>query len=188
MTASSIKQQTKRNNRVMIMAFAGVFAMVGLAYASVPLYDLFCRVTGFGGTTQRVEATQAVDENLLAMAADRPVTVRFDANSTNALGWRFNAPNETVTLKPGEIHQISYTAENISNEGSTGVATFNVTPLKAGVYFVKTQCFCFEEQHLEPGQKVNMPVLFYVDPEIVVDQEMDNVDTITLSYSFFVNE
>ncbi|WP_421853043.1 cytochrome c oxidase assembly protein [Oricola sp.] len=154
--------------------FAG---MVGMAYASVPLYRLFCQVTGYGGTTQRVE--QASDRVL-----DQTINVRFDAN-TNGIGWDFKPAQRQVTLKIGETTQVSYEARNILSTASTGTATFNVTPQAAGAYFNKVECFCFTETTLQPDETLDMPVVFFVDPDIVDAPELKGVSTITLSYTFF---
>ena len=151
--------------------------MVGMAYAAVPLYQLFCQVTGYGGTTQRVE--QYSDTIL-----DQTITVRFDAN-TNGVPWEFQPKQREVTLRLGETKQISYVSRNLSNVPTSGTATFNVSPARAGAYFNKVECFCFTEQELQPGQSYDMPVVFFVDPEIVNVPELKNLKTITLSYTFF---
>ena len=156
-----------------------VVAMVGLAFASVPLYRLFCQVTGYGGTTQRaVEAAAPA-------VGDRVVTVRFDATTDQQLPWRFHPEQRAVEVRVGEQALAFYRAENRSDRPVTGRATFNVTPFKAGSYFVKIDCFCFTEQTLAPGEAVDMPVTFYVDPAIAEDRNLDDVGTITLSYTFF---
>jgi cytochrome c oxidase assembly protein subunit 11 len=166
-----------KNRRVALGALTGVAAMVGLSFASVPLYDLFCRVTGFGGTTQVGAGSTAV--------IDRDVTVRFDASVNKDLPWSFRPKSEPVTMKVGESSLAFYHAANLSDHDTLGTATFNVTPIKAGQYFVKIDCFCFTEQALTPGQSVDMPVTFYVDPAISEDPDLDDVHTITLSYTFF---
>ncbi|MFK7866941.1 MAG: cytochrome c oxidase assembly protein [Alphaproteobacteria bacterium] len=182
-----IDHRKKQNQRLMLQLFAGVLLMIGLSYASVPLYDLFCRVTGYGGTTQRVDAENApVTADQLSAAPQ--VTIRFDANVMKGLDWEFLPPAAPVQLSLGEAGIVSYQAMNIGNKTSEGVATFNVTPQKAGIYFMKTQCFCFDVQSLTPGQKVDMPVYFYVDPAMADDKNMKDVNTITLSYSFFESE
>lgn len=171
----------RRNRRLAVASLAFVAGMVGLSYAAVPLYDLFCRVTGYGGTTQTAE--QAPDAVL-----DRVITVRFNADINNALAWDFAPVQRTVRLRVGEQGLAFYTARNLADAPTTGQATFNVTPNKAGEYFVKVDCFCFTEQTLQAGQAVDMPVAFYVDPEIVNDRNLDDVNTITLSYTFFEAE
>ena len=159
-----------------------VAGMAGLAYASVPLYRLFCQVTGFGGTTQ-VAAAAPASADVQAMA--RIVTVRFDANVNGALPWDFRPAQRAIRVRPGEQALAFYVARNRSDQPITGIATYNVTPVKAGAYFSKIDCFCFESQRLEPGRDVELPVSFFVDPEIVNDRNLDDVNTITLSYTFF---
>ena len=150
-----------------------------LVCISVPLYKLFCQVTGYGGTTQ-VSPNSATH-----VVSNHQVTVRFDANVNRALDWKFEPVDQPVTLSPGEEVIINYRATNIGETPSTGTSTFNVTPLKAGVYFMKIDCFCFQEQTLQPGESIMMPVRFFVDPDIVVDQNVVDVKDITLSYTFF---
>jgi cytochrome c oxidase assembly protein subunit 11 len=174
-----ISEKVERRNRVMAVACIGFFAgMVGMAYAAVPLYDLFCRVTGYGGTTQRVEQySQTV--------LDKDVKVRFDANVSGGLAWQFKPVQRDVTIKIGETTQIAYEATNVSSRPLSGRAAFNVTPQIAGAYFMKVECFCFTDTELQPGETMEMPVVFYVDPAIVDVQELKNINTITLSYTFF---
>lgn len=148
---------------------------------SVPLYQLFCRVTGYGGTTQ-VAAGPA--ERVL----DRRITVRFNADVNSALPWRFAPAQESVTVRVGEPALAFYRARSLADRPVVGQATFNVTPAKAGLYFTKTDCFCFTEQRLDPGVEVDMPVQFYIDPAIARDRNLDDVTTITLSYTFFLAE
>ncbi|RIY03395.1 cytochrome c oxidase assembly protein [Aureimonas flava] len=155
-----------------------VFGMVGAAYASVPLYKLFCQVTGYGGTTQRAETASTT-------VVDQPVTVRFDANASAQVPWTFQPLERQITLKLGETRQTAYRVRNRSDRAVTAQATFNVTPLTAGIYFNKVQCFCFTEQTLKPGEEVDMPVVFFVDPAIRDDPDLEEVPTITLSYTFF---
>lgn len=158
---------------------AGLVAgMVGLSYAAVPLYQLFCQVTGYGGTTQRAEQTPDT-------VLDRKVTVRFDANVARDMGWKFRPAQRQFEVRIGESALAFYEAENVTGKSITGTATFNVTPEAAGVYFNKVQCFCFTEQTLEPNQRVDMPVTFFIDPEFVRDRETKNIQEITLSYTFF---
>ena len=165
-----------------MLAVAGVVCgMIGLAYASVPLYDLFCRVTGYGGTTQ--VADQGAERVL-----DRKIAVRFDATTSPKLPWTFQPEQREVTLRVGESAIAYYRATNNSDKTITGTATFNVTPLKAGAYFTKIDCFCFTEQTLKPGESVDMPVVYYVDPEMDEDPNLDEVRTLTLSYTFFPAE
>lgn len=173
-------QETRRpaNGRVAVLCVAGVLAMVGVSYAAVPLYQLFCQVTGYGGTTQRVE--QYSDTVL-----DRTITVRFDANTANGLAWDFEPIQRSVELRIGETAQVAYRAIATGSRQSMGQATFNVTPQAAGAYFNKIDCFCFQETALQPGESLDMPVVFFVDPEIVKAPETKNINTITLSYTFF---
>lgn len=164
--------------RVALICVAVVGLMVGAAYAAVPLYDLFCRVTGYGGTTSQSDVEADV-------ILDRDVTVRFDSNVATGLNWRFKPVQGPVTLKVGETGLAFYQATNLSDRPIKGTATFNVTPQKAGSYFVKIDCFCFTEQLIEPGQTIDMPVTFYVDPAIDEEDNLKDVETITLSYTFF---
>lgn len=169
----------RKNVRMAIMCLAFFGSMVGLAYASVPLYQLFCQVTGYGGTVQRAELAQTT-------VLDKTINVRFDANmGDGALGWDFKPVERQVTLKIGETMQISYEAINNLSVPTTGTATFNVTPQAAGAYFNKVQCFCFTETTLQPGEKLDMPVVFFIDPYIVDAVETKNIGTITLSYTFY---
>lgn len=176
---SQADQERFRRNRNVAVACAGVFAgMVGLSYAAVPLYQLFCQVTGYGGTTQRAE--QYSDTIL-----DRTITVRFDANTNGGLPWDFKPVQRSVEMKIGETMQVAYMAKNLAGTETAGTATFNVSPALAGAYFNKVECFCFTEQALQPGQSYEMPVLFFVDPEIVNVPELKDLKTITLSYTFY---
>ncbi|MEM7497513.1 MAG: cytochrome c oxidase assembly protein [Pseudomonadota bacterium] len=158
------------------------FGMLGMAYAAVPLYDLFCRVTGFGGTTQTAESRSA------PKILDQTITVRFDASKGRDMPWRFTPMQDEVEVRIGETGLAFYEAHNPTDRPVTGTATYNVAPYSVGGYFVKIDCFCFEEQTLEPGQTIQMPVTFYVDPEILDDAETERVHTITLSYTFYEQE
>ena len=169
-----------RNLRTALLGGLLVCSMTGLAFASVPLYRLFCQVTGFAGTTQRAEGTDAP-----GAVAGKSVIVRFDANTSSALPWEFKPERNTETVTIGARDMAFYTAKNLSDRPVTGTATFNVTPVKAGQYFTKIQCFCFTEQTLQPGQEIRMPVVFYVDPKIVEDENTKGISEITLSYTFF---
>ncbi|WP_279481543.1 cytochrome c oxidase assembly protein [Aureimonas sp. SK2] len=171
--------QAARTARTIALS-CGLFVcgMVGAAYASVPLYELFCQVTGYGGTTQRAETAST-------NVVDRPVTVRFDANASPQVPWTFQPVERQITLKLGETRETAYRVRNRSDRAVTAQATFNVTPLTAGIYFNKVQCFCFSEQTLQPGEEVDMPVVFFVDPAIKDDPDLKEVPTITLSYTFF---
>ena len=167
-----------RNLRTASVLGLIVCGMGGLAYASVPLYELFCQVTGFGGTT-RIATAPA--ETIL----DREVTVRLDSTVSPALPWRFVPTKRSHQIRVGETNLITYQARNDGDELIVGTASFNVTPDKAGQYFNKIDCFCFTEQVLAPGQSVEMPVSFFIDPAIAEDENLDDVNTITLSYTFF---
>lgn len=169
----------QRANRVIAVSCLAFFtSMIGMAYAAVPLYALFCQVTGYGGTTRRVE--QYSDRVL-----DRTITVRFDANVSGGLPWDFAPVKRDMTMKIGETVQAQYIASNLFGVPSAGRATFNVTPQRAGAYFNKVECFCFTDTTLAPGQAIDMPVVFYVDPDIVDVPELKDIKTITLSYTFF---
>jgi cytochrome c oxidase assembly protein subunit 11 len=167
----------ERNRRVGLMMALLVAAMVGLAFASVPLYRLFCQVTGFGGTPVRAEDAPG--------AVAGQIGVRFDANIDPSLPWRFEPVQQTIRIHPGARTQILYRATNLTARRTTGRAIFNVTPLKAGQYFSKIECFCFTEQTLRGGQTADMPVIFYVDPRIRDDEDTRLIDEITLSYTFY---
>ena len=179
MTALSLEN---RNRRTMLMAFAGALAMLGLGFAAVPLYDLFCRVTGFGGTTQ--VATEAEADAAAALASGEAYSIRFDANTAMGMPWTFKPVQVTDTVVVGQRDMAFYTARNDADYPITGTATFNVEPEAAGRYFAKIQCFCFTEQTLDPGEEIRMPVLFYVDPAALDDPDMQGVEQITLSYTF----
>ena len=168
----------RKNRKIALTCVSFVALMVGAAYAAVPLYDLFCRVTGYGGTTQ--VADSAPDKVL-----DRKVTIRFDANVSGGLPWNFDSERREVVVNVGEAAAMDYIAENRTGDVTWGTSTFNVTPFEAGAYFSKIDCFCFTEQQLKDGESVRMPVVFYVDPEFATDPHMQSVTTITLSYTFF---
>ena len=155
--------------------------MVAMSFAAVPAYRAFCQVTGWGGTTQRAETASSRTLN-------REITVRFDATVGQNLPWRFEPEQIGQTMKIGETMLAFYEAENLSDQPVSGTAAFNVSPAKAGIYFRKIDCFCFTEQTLKPGEKVSMPVTYYVDPGLGDDRNMDDVQTITLSYTFFPME
>ncbi len=179
MTATAISSSLQARERQIALACAIlVGGMIGMAYAAVPLYEMFCRVTGYGGTTQ---ATDHFSDVVL----DRMVSIRFDANTARDMPWGFRPQQHTLDLNIGADGIAFYTAENLSDRPIVGTATYNVTPQKAGAYFAKVDCFCFTEQVLQPGEKVDMPVTFFVDPAIADDPDMDDVSAITLSYTFF---
>lgn len=176
---SEVVDLKARNRKTAGIAGLVGIAMIGLSFASVPLYDLFCRVTGFGGTTQVADAAPAQS------VASRVMTIRFDASTNRELPWEFKTPTKPVRLAVGETGLAFYKVTNYSNERLVGTATFNVSPPQAGYYFSKIDCFCFTRQVLEPGESAELPVTFFVDPEIVDDPELDGVNTVTLSYTFF---
>ncbi len=168
----------KRHRFVGLLLFALAVGMVGVSYAAVPLYDLFCRVTGYGGTTNTADVAPTT-------TLDRVMTVRFDSNVNRGLAWDFAPAQISQELKVGEPGLAFYRATNTSDKVLVGTATFNVTPQSAGYYFNKIDCFCFTEQVLQPGETVDMPVTYFIDPEIADDKDLDYVSTITLSYTFF---
>ena len=165
------------NNRTAFGLSLIVLTMIVLVGFSVPLYDLFCRVTGYGGKTN-------TSEFLSSTILERDINLKFNADVNDNINWSFEAP-DNIKFKVGENMLVNYKATYLSNTSSTGTATFNVLPAKVGPYFIKTQCFCFEKQILKPGETVEMPVVFYVDPTISEDPTMKDVEEITLSYTFF---
>jgi cytochrome c oxidase assembly protein subunit 11 len=179
--ADTPKKQGRNNGAVVMMCLSFVFGMGAMSYAAVPLYRIFCQVTGYNGTTQRVDQVSSV-------VLDRTMRVTFDANVAPGLQWEFKPVQREVNPKIGETIQVNFTAENRSNETQRGQAVFNVTPGEAGVYFNKVQCFCFTETDLKPGEKLDMPVVFYIDPEIVKAVESKDIHTVTLSYTFYPKE
>ena len=171
-------QPLNRNRRVAVITAGAALSMLGLAYASVPLYRLFCQTTGFGGTTQRAETAPG-------KASSQSISVRFDANTSGSLDWSFHPAQTVMSVKIGEQSMAHYRAVNTSGKTLTGSAVFNVTPVAAGAYFNKIQCFCFTEQTLKPGESVDMPVVFFVDPDMLNDLDTQNITEITLSYTFY---
>src|SRR5436305_11348049 len=165
---------------VVVAACVGVFvaAMVGLAYASVPSYDWFCRTTGFDGRPQVATAGPAGTDA-------RTLSIRFDANVTGGLPWRFEPEQNAIQVKLGEVVTVNYVATNLAARETVGQAAYNVAPGTTGAYFQKINCFCFTEQRLGPGERREMAVVFYVDPALAKDAELDDLNTITLSYSFY---
>jgi cytochrome c oxidase assembly protein subunit 11 len=169
----------RRGKTMTVLALLAVIgAMTTLTAFAVPLYQAFCRITGYGGTTQ-------VAERLPSRLIDRTITVRFNADVNPALPWRFQPPQDAIRVRLGEPALAVYTARSRAGVAITGTATFNVTPAKAGIYFNKIECFCFTEQTLNPGQRADLPVSFFIDPEMAADRNLDDVTTITLSYTFF---
>jgi cytochrome c oxidase assembly protein subunit 11 len=170
-----------RRNRRTLVAMAGVgLAMLGLGFASVPLYRIFCQQTGFNGTTQRADAGVEVRQ-----ATGHMLSIRFDSNVQPGMPWQFHPEHPTQTVTVGAKSMAIFVAKNLSDRPVTGSASFNVTPTQAGAYFTKIQCFCFTQQTLQPGQEVRMPVLYYVDPKILDDPDNKDTQEITLSYTFY---
>jgi len=178
--ASAVPTMAHKNRKVAQIAAGVALAMLGLGYASVPLYRMFCQATGLNGTTQRSSAEQAAGVKV----SGQPITVRFDSNIASGLPWLFRPEQVSQEGKIGERKMAFFIAKNLSNRPITGRASFNVTPEQTGVYFHKIQCFCFNEQTLQPRQEVRMPVIYYVDPEILNDPNARDVPEITLSYTF----
>lgn len=173
-----------KNKRTGLIVLCVVLSMLGLAFASVPLYRLFCAVTGFGGTTQ--EVAKSVSE--VDIVKDRVIRVDFNADTSPKLPWRFAPEIKHVDVHPGQQALVAFQAENTSDTPVTGTAIYHVTPVRAGKYFFKTQCFCFDRQTLNANESMTMPVSFFIDPDIVKDPDLDDVKLITLSYSFFVSD
>ncbi|KAJ0245259.1 Cytochrome c oxidase assembly protein COX11 [Hirschfeldia incana] len=176
-----------KSKKMLYYLTAVVFGMVGLTYAAVPLYRTFCQATGYGGTVQRKET---VEEKIArhsesGTVTEREIVVQFNADVSDGMQWKFTPSQREVRVKPGESVLAFYTAENKSSSPITGVSTYNVTPMKAGVYFNKIQCFCYEEQRLLPGEPIDLPVFFYIDPEFETDPRMDGINNLILSYTFF---
>ncbi len=174
-----------RNVRTAMIAAVFALAMLGLGFAAVPLYRIFCQVTGFGGTTMRATESDAdLAERLARSAGAGTISIRFDASIDRGMPWKFAAAQPTQQVAIGQRNLAFYTARNTSDHTITGQASFNVEPEQAGKYFNKIQCFCFTEQTLRPGEEVRMPVLYYVDPAALKDPNMKGVEQITLSYTF----
>ncbi len=179
MAAFSPHDLADRNRRVMTMAAMIALGSLCLGFAAVPLYRVFCQVTGFNGTTQRASA--AVETRAVA---GRTMSVRFDSNVAPGMPWEFYPEHPTDTVEIGARDLAIFVAKNLSDKPVTGSAVFNVTPTQAGAFFTKIQCFCFTEQTLQPGQQVRMPVIYYVDPKILDDADNKDTQEITLSYTF----
>jgi cytochrome c oxidase assembly protein subunit 11 len=166
------------------LILAGIFfLMLGLSFAAVPLYDLFCRVTGFGGTTQN-----AINKEITKIVINQNYKIRFDTNSNGSLDWKFYPEKNTISLKPGEVHSVKFFVENETNQPSSGSATFNVSPSPFGIYLNKIGCFCFEKQTLNPGQKRNFVLTFFLDPKVVDDNKTNSISDVTLSFTFFSSD
>ena len=168
----------KKNRRTFVLLASLASLMVGASFAAVPLYEAFCKATGYGGTTQRADAVSGE-------VIDREIRILFNADHARDLPWQFGPAQREMRVKVGQNRLAFYNAKNESDQPVRGVATYNVTPQTAGLYFTKVECFCFTEQVLEANQEVDMPVSFFIDPEIADDPNMDHVRTITLSYTFY---
>ncbi|WP_156680368.1 cytochrome c oxidase assembly protein [Sphingomonas profundi] len=180
MAAPAARSLADRNKRVGLVMLAVALAMVGLGYASVPLYRMFCQATGFGGTTQRAEGKDAP-----GAVVGKIINVRFDANVAPAMPWTFEPEQRVERVAVGAREMAFFNATNESDRPITGHASFNVTPEQAGKYFTKIQCFCFTQQTLKPGESIRMPVIYYVDPKLIDDPDANDISEITLSYTFF---
>lgn len=175
-----MNRRVVNKNRLFLFVFMGVVAaMIGATYASVPLYRIFCQVTGFAGTTQ----LGTIED--MPVATDEEITIRFDGSISSELPWEFGPDDREITVNIGQRALTSYHAINNSDEPIIGQAIYNVSPLRAALYFHKIACFCFDRQRLNPHEEAAMPVIFYVDPEILEDEELEGLNTITLSYTFF---
>ena len=177
---SAVIPNERNNRRVALYAAAFALTMLGLGFAAVPLYRMFCQVTGFGGTTQRATSAEA---GAVQVAAQH-ITMRFDGNVEGGMPWRFGPEQVTQDMRIGERKLAFFKAENLSDKPVTGIASFNVSPESVGIYFKKIACFCFNLQTLAPGQSVSMPVQYFVDPAILKDPETAKIAEITLSYTF----
>lgn len=178
MSPASTSKLAVKTRRTALICAGVVMGMTGLAFAAVPLYDLFCKATGFGGTP--MVGTAATGTIL-----DRTMSVSFDANVAPSLGWRFQPESREVSFRVGQTQTVFYKITNMTSRASTGIATFNVTPTQAAAYFVKIQCFCFTEHTLQPGESMEAPVVFYIDPEIAKNRDLNGVKSLTLSYTYF---
>ena len=171
-----------KKNTLTPIILAGIFLlMLGLSFAAVPLYDLFCRVTGFGGTTQ-------VSKEAPNIVIDKVINVRLDTNVNGDLSWNFKAEKNLISVKPGKVYNIDFEVENFGDQPSAGVASYNVSPSAFGTYFNKLGCFCFEKQVLNPGEKTVYKLVFYLDPELVNDKKTVNIEDVTMSYTFFSSD
>ena len=182
---TAITKLRSSNLRTATLAGLAAAAMLGLGFAAVPLYQLFCQVTGFNGTTQRVDAATATQRLATAQTQTRMLSIRFDSNVGGGLPWEFYPEKKRVTVGVGGKSMAIFIAKNLSDKPVKGRAVFNVTPEQVGRYFSKIQCFCFTEQTLQPGQEVRMPVLFYVDNAFLNDPDGKDVEEVTLSYTFY---
>ena len=174
-------QPPKNLGRTALICTGVVMAMTGLSFAAVPLYDMFCRATGFGGTPMVGTAGAST-------ILDRTMSVRFDANVAPNLGWTFAAESPEIKLRVGETKTVFYKITNRTDRASTGIASYNIAPDKGAAFFVKIQCFCFTEHTLQPGESLEAPVVFYIDPEIAARRDLDGLKALTLSYTYFASK
>ncbi len=181
MTGAPAPSRSVKHGRTALICVGVAFGMLGASFAAVPLYDLFCKVTGFGG--RPMVGTAGAGKIL-----DREMAVRFDANVAPGLGWKFEAESPEIKVKVGATQTVFYKVTNRSERTVTGIATYNIAPEKGAAYFVKIQCFCFTEHTLKPGESFEAPVVFYIDPEIAQNRELDGVHAITLSYTYFASK
>jgi cytochrome c oxidase assembly protein subunit 11 len=185
---ATVTHQAGNARRTALIAAVAALFMLGLGFAAVPLYRIFCETTGFGGTTQRASESQLAalaDRDASSLPVTRMMSVRFDSNIGNGLPWQFEPEKTHIPVSVGGKSMAIFVAKNLSDKPVTGSAVFNVSPGRAGRYFTKIQCFCFTEQTLQPGQQVRMPVLFFVDKAILDDPDTRNIEEITLSYTFY---
>jgi len=181
-------QTSAERNQTTLFYILGLAVLtVGMSYAAVPLYRMFCQASGYGGTTQTHSGSDDNGDKLVGLKPnkERRIIVKFQADTAAAMQWNFRPQQTEVTLYAGETALAFYTAKNPTEKPIDGISTYNVIPFEAGQYFNKIQCFCFEEQRLNPGEEVDMPVFFYIDPEFLEDPFLENVDEIHLSYTFF---
>ncbi len=178
---ASAPQRPQNLGRTALICSGVVMAMTGLSFAAVPLYDMFCRATGFGGTPKIGTAAAGT-------ILDRTMSVRFDANVAPGLGWKFEAESPEIRLRVGETKTVFYKITNRTDRPTTGIASYNIAPDKGAAFFVKIQCFCFTEHTLQPGESLEAPVVFYIDPEIADKRELDGLKAITLSYTYFASK
>ena len=181
MSAAPQTPAPKNLGRTALICAGVAMGMTGLSFAAVPLYDMFCKATGFGGTP--MTGTAGAGKVL-----DRTMAVRFDANVASGLGWTFTPESPDISLRVGETKTVFYKITNKSSRASTGIASYNIAPEKGAAYFVKIQCFCFTEHTLQPGESLEAPVVFYIDPEIAGNRELDGMKAITLSYTYFASK
>ncbi|MDC1095999.1 cytochrome c oxidase assembly protein [Pelagibacteraceae bacterium] len=175
---------TLNKKKVTPIILVSIFVfMLGLSFAAVPLYDLFCRVTGFGGTTQNASQKQ-----LPEIIVDHNYKMRFDTNINGVLDWRFYPETNTIDLKPGEVRTVKFNVVNLSNKETSGSASFNVSPSSFGIYLNKIGCFCFEKQTLKPGENQEFILTFFLDPKVVDDNKTRDIADVTLSFTFFSSE